>query len=1002
MALKFFRRQRNQPKADDNIPPPGPAEESREPAAPAPESVPEPAPPRQTTPPAESAPAAAPEPDPDALRPQVSQTFRVGPPQPAQKPAPPEPEPPAPQVSQTFQVGPPSPPPEAAAPEPEPESGALRPQVSQTFQVGPTSPPPEAAAPEPESGALRPQVSQTFRVGPPPSVPRPAAETDETVESPEQPSPNGRELFAQTQALSAEEIRLESDIGELFAATAPPRAEEPAEDTPEKPSPPTGETPVPDPAADGPRVAVPCRAALAGLPEKLRGPAWNSEAFPDCALPFDPTELQAQLATGSVTVPASTLAAILPSGWIVQGADGDVALNLAEVVMAVPPGLMPSATEEAEDVAAAAELPDFFAAKSAVPKAEEPPPEPVSQEVAHIQKAEEEPEPPPPEESIQLPCKAVLAALPREARGPAWQEGNAPEGTVPVPQAEILSQLGTGVVKIQLASVLPHLPAGWVGDVADIDVELSLADVVAAIPPECLASDAPLAGDVRAAEDLPDFFAASTPVPPMADEESPPPAPPVAAVRIPLTQPPPPPEVPLEPVRDFSATMTAPMSKEQIARLAAAKAKVAAGSAAEAPPEMPAEQVDTAPAEPSTEEPPSVQRFAETMTAPMSKDQSERLAKEKAPEAAAKPKAPAEFAKTMTAPLSKDQLGKLAEAKPAAAETKPEPAQDFSATMTAPMSKEQIARLAEAKRGAPAAPAAPQVPVEAVQQPPPEPELVEAPPAAAPEPPILTSVPAEPVPAVETDIAAEMPAAERAEEEAAKPLAPAARTTPAAPPWDGIESSIELAPRGVDINSASIEELVALVGIGEVRARAIVDHRNQNGPFGCIFDLAAVPGVGRATFRRMTKIGRRGQPDPHLALETALDLDREGGPLLRRIVSAMTSLVGGRGGVLTGVSGMPLATAGELGDEAARYAALGAQFFSRIRRHLEKFVGEASDCVFLPGNTPPLLLFGSDEVVLVFALRSATLSARRLNADRRALKEIAWLMSARAVVFAAE
>jgi competence protein ComEA len=52
----------------------------------------------------------------------------------------------------------------------------------------------------------------------------------------------------------------------------------------------------------------------------------------------------------------------------------------------------------------------------------------------------------------------------------------------------------------------------------------------------------------------------------------------------------------------------------------------------------------------------------------------------------------------------------------------------------------------------------------------------------------------------------------------------------------------------VNINTATVEELDALPGIGPTTAQAIVDYRLQNGPFQVIQDIQNVPGVGPATY----------------------------------------------------------------------------------------------------------------------------------------------------------
>ncbi len=52
----------------------------------------------------------------------------------------------------------------------------------------------------------------------------------------------------------------------------------------------------------------------------------------------------------------------------------------------------------------------------------------------------------------------------------------------------------------------------------------------------------------------------------------------------------------------------------------------------------------------------------------------------------------------------------------------------------------------------------------------------------------------------------------------------------------------------VDINQAGREELMTLPGIGEVRAEAILQYREENGPFSSVEELMNVPGIKESTF----------------------------------------------------------------------------------------------------------------------------------------------------------
>ena len=58
-------------------------------------------------------------------------------------------------------------------------------------------------------------------------------------------------------------------------------------------------------------------------------------------------------------------------------------------------------------------------------------------------------------------------------------------------------------------------------------------------------------------------------------------------------------------------------------------------------------------------------------------------------------------------------------------------------------------------------------------------------------------------------------------------------------------------PQKIDINRAEAWLLQALPGIGEVRAQAIIDYRQQNGSFHNINELVKVEGIGTATYENI-------------------------------------------------------------------------------------------------------------------------------------------------------
>ena len=456
------------------------------------------------------------------------------------------------------------------------------------------------------------------------------------------------------------------------------------------------------------------------------------------------------------------------------------------------------------------------------------------------------------DESVELPAVALLARLPEAMRGPAWQNGSFPDTCLLVDQKSLYEQLQKGRLQYPVEQFRKDLPPGWLNSDAKGLVDLDLAQVVDAMPPEFFGELAPVSSEMREISGMHDYFTPKPQVmpPPAPAVSAAPPAPPDVATPVPASAP--------QPVAPVPVAVPVPMA-------------VIAAS-------------------------PVVPTPATAIVSPVV------------------PPAPP-----------------------------PEP-------VAAPIVPAPVAVVAAVLEVVPAA------------------------------------VPATAVAESETGLVVS----------SAKPAVVEPEPGPAG--WDGVETRLDAGGQSVDINLATLEDLLRLRGIGPSRAKQLLEYRQRIGRFSSIFDLAKVPGLGGAAFSKLTGLSLKQRIDRHQALNRTLALPAGAVPSLAEITVAIAAVTGAAAGVLTNHDGMPLAVHGMEREEAEANAALTPQLFRRIGGYLRRFQpGIDGDALILPGSQGQLLLLAGDSICLI--LRFARPISR--IACRKAIQiqgELDWLLGIRAVV----
>jgi hypothetical protein len=202
----------------------------------------------------------------------------------------------------------------------------------------------------------------------------------------------------------------------------------------------------------------------------------------------------------------------------------------------------------------------------------------------------------------------------------------------------------------------------------------------------------------------------------------------------------------------------------------------------------------------------------------------------------------------------------------------------------------------------------------------------------------------------------------------------------------------------VNLNSASVPQLMTLKGMTSSIALAIVKHRSMNGPFRDLFDLADVPKLGRKTFRNITgmvynehRINRREK----LAHLLAMPASRLGH--LPGLAEGVCSRSGFAGCVISDKDGMLLAQSG-----ATAYAdvlsAVVPRILLQVRENMRDLAPQGINHTSVCVEDRMFTIVSSGDVFLTAVHEANKITKTQFEFVQKVAAELEWLLSQRGYV----
>ncbi len=215
---------------------------------------------------------------------------------------------------------------------------------------------------------------------------------------------------------------------------------------------------------------------------------------------------------------------------------------------------------------------------------------------------------------------------------------------------------------------------------------------------------------------------------------------------------------------------------------------------------------------------------------------------------------------------------------------------------------------------------------------------------------------------------------------------------------DGPESEYHELPGNVNLNDATVDELMQLDGVTSVIAGAIMKFREEHKGFKTIFQLHRISAVDDDAFKKMTGMkAERKRFHRRRRLVNLLKIPAKNVSNLHRVAVAMVEKPIFAAEIISDREGLVLAQAG-LGDSGHDFSAILPRVTKQIQHNMDLADAGSLGSVTLQMDGSYFTFISLSNVILTVKHEENQITRHGLELAQKVAEELEWLLSVRAFV----